>query len=78
MTTCACTHTHADRTGQPSASAYVCVCACVIASVCGALCVGARRHVQGYIGQTSEATTSPELKYQAKCQSLPRRNPSDQ
>lgn len=59
-------------------SQRVCVCVCVIASVCSALCVGARRRVQGYIGQTSEATTSPELKYQAKCQSLPRRNPSDQ
>lgn len=63
---------------QDSQRICVCVCVCVIVSVYGMLCVGARRHVQGYIGQTSEATTSPELKYQAKCQSLPRRNPSDQ
>lgn len=69
MTTCACTLTRTcfDRTGQ----ARVCVCTvhCV--------CVGACRHVQGYIGQTSEAAASPRLKYQAKCQSLRHHKPSD-
>lgn len=54
-------------------TATVCVCVCTVPCVC----VGACRHVKGYIGQTSEVAASPRPKYQAKCQSLRQRDPAD-